>query len=124
MAAPTKLLAERPQLRSHSRFGCATKQHELSRLRLPTDVREAEEVERLRLSQSKTALISFRIAAETNQSCLVGMQLQPELLQSLAEGSSKSNRIALVLKREHDIVGVTDHCHLAVRRTLPPLLYP
>src|SRR6185295_10852565 len=124
MATPTELLTECPQFRSHSSLRRTTEEHELARLRFPADVREAEEVERLRLSKPKPSLIAVRIAAEPDQASLLGMELQTELLQSLAEGGSKSNRVALVLKRQHDVVSVADYSDLAICRTLPPLLYP
>ena len=52
------------------------------------------------------------------------MQLQFKLLQPLPEVLQKAVRFGLPLEPQHDIVGITDHDHRAVRAFLSPRLHP
>src|SRR3970040_861680 len=56
---------------------------------LPADVREAEEVERLRLPLAGPPPTLGRIRAELQQSCLLGVQLQAKLREPLAQLSQE-----------------------------------
>ena len=86
--ASPQFLLQGPQL------GLPPLAHRLSQYRemplpsLAAAMRKTQEVERLRFAGATFSSIVFRIAAKLDDSRLVGMQLQPEPRQSLAQLSS------------------------------------
>src|SRR6516162_5079331 len=87
---------------------------------LPTDMREAEEVERLGLPLPAPLSVLCRKRAELQKAGLVGVQLQPELAQSFGEFLPEPLSIRPHLESEHNIVGEAHDDHVAVRlRTTP-----
>jgi hypothetical protein len=89
---------------------------------LPAYVPEAQGREGLRLSQSAPASTFGRIHAELDQSRLVGMQLQPELLESLLELGLEPFGILPVLEAHDEIVRETDDDDVTFRVSLSPIV--
>lgn len=88
-------------------------QDELPRPVHAADVREAKEVEGLR----PAALVAATLEGETPEHDgpgLVGVQLQPELLQPEREVGQELARVALEHEAHHGVVGIAHHDHVAV----------
>src|SRR5215831_8088811 len=71
-----------------------------------TDVNETKEGERLRFAKAVPGSILGRKTAELDQSRLVRMQRERELLHPLLQVDTKALGIRLVLKAADNIVGV------------------
>jgi hypothetical protein len=69
----------------------------------PADVREAEEIERLRLPFSAPLPVSSRERSELQQPRFVGMQFQAELPKPLGKFHKKLFGIRFALKANHDV---------------------
>jgi hypothetical protein len=93
-------------------------------LRLPADVREAEEIEGLRLAQTGALSIRRRVASELEEPRLFRVQLQLELLHSFHQFRPEPFGLVFELESNHDVVGITHHDHIAVRPLLTPCLNP
>src|SRR5580692_11381726 len=102
-------------------------------------MREAKEVERLRLAfatrrpsfrreAAKLNRVAKRTDAATSgqraQACLLPMQRQRELRQSLAHVRQEPPRLGLVLKANDDVVGVAHDDDVSLGMALPPLVRP
>ena len=85
-------------------------------------MREAQEVERLRLALAPLARAFGRIAAELDQSGFVRVQLEAELLQAFRKFSQKAFGVRSILESHDEIVGVADDDHRAACVPLPPLV--
>jgi len=78
-----------------SQFGLPPLPHRLSQHRevtllgFPATMREAQKVERLRFAVAAVSSVPLRIAAKLDDSRLVGMQLQSELREALAQFRQK-----------------------------------
>src|SRR6266487_7043453 len=92
MPAPLKLVFDLLELGLQPLRDGVTPEPETPASPLPADVREAQEVERLRLPQSPRRSSLGSEPPELDQPGLVGMQLQPELRQPLAK--SRRNCLA------------------------------
>src|SRR5579872_1569251 len=90
----------------------------------PAAVREAQKVERLRFAVATGSPISFRIAAELDDPRFVGVQVQPELRQALAQFCQKPLCLRTILKAHDEVVSETDEDDIAVRSLLSPSLGP
>lgn len=91
---------------------------------LRTDVREAEEIERLRLPQA-TSLPSFGgVCAEFEQSRFLGVQFQTKLRESLREIRPESLGIRLDLESQHDVIRVAHDNDVAARLLPTPCVDP
>jgi hypothetical protein len=85
-----------------------------------TVMREAEEVESLRLSSTvKASHVSARVPAEPNETCLLGMEFQRKLPKSVAQFSQKTPCLVSVLKTDDEIVGPANDDDIS-SGTLPP----
>src|SRR3990170_1656016 len=91
---------------------------------LPADVREAEEVERLRLPLPGAPPALSRIRAECQQARLLGVQLQLELREPLAQLCQEPLSVSPVLEPHDDVIRVPHDDHVAVGLRLPPPLSP
>ena len=80
-------------------------QPEPSVLALPADVREAQEVEGLRLADSPGLLVAGRVAPELDQPGLVGMQLQSELREPSAKVSQEPLGVTSMLEPDDEVIG-------------------
>lgn len=101
MTAPKELLADLLQLRSHSGFRGPAEQQEPSFRRLPTDVGEAEEVKGRRFPLPAFTSALFGKAAKLQQTCLFGVYLEPEALETSLKVASQTDRVRLVLETHH-----------------------
>src|SRR5262245_7670715 len=86
--------------------------------RLPANVSEAEEVERLGLAPSVPPATLSRVTAELDQAGLFGMQFQSEPRKTIAQFSPEPPGFPFVLKAHDDVVGIANDDHVAVR--MPP----
>jgi len=84
---------------------------------------ESQEGERLRFSLSTLGPVECREPPESDQPCLVFIQLQPILQQMLLQFPEIAFYLVLVLEAEDGIVGVAYDGDLTPRR-LPPLIGP
>ncbi len=124
MHTPPQLGLHLLQLGLHTFANRLPKNHELSLLRLPADMREAKEVEGLRFPQTDALSIRRRVASELDQPRLFRVQLQLELLHTFLQFRPEPFGIVLELESNLGIVSVTHHDHIAVRTLLPPCLNP
>src|SRR5690606_30028049 len=90
----------------------------------PADVREAEKVEGFRFIKSLLLTGKCREAAKPDQSGLVRIELQRELLQPLPHHSPETARVSLILKADHDIVRITHDNHIACSLASSPTFGP
>src|SRR6266849_4889920 len=91
---------------------------------LPADVREAEDVERLRLPLAGASPVFGRIGPEFQQSRLLGVQLQPELCEPFTQLSQEPFSVRPVLKPHDEVVRIPHDDHVAVGVRLPPSVSP
>jgi hypothetical protein len=87
-------------------------------------VRETQEVERLRFAQSALGTPSGRLSPELDQTCLLWMHGQPELLYPLTHLSDESLGIGPMFESNNGIVGVTDHDQVSLGLAASPPMYP
>ena len=88
------------------------------------DQSEPQEVEGLRFAKPALLSLGRRMAAELDQSGLVRMQRQRELLQPLAHRVPEAPGVALVLKADHQVVGIAHDDHVARGLAPSPALGP
>ncbi len=91
---------------------------------LPADMREAQEVERLRLSLSALLPVLDRIRPELQKARLLRMQFEAELSHSFAQFCPEPFGIRLLLESNHDVVGIPHDDHIAMRLLSTPCLDP
>src|SRR5437763_11986353 len=92
--------------------------------RLRAHVREAEKPERLRLAESTGLAIAGGEPPELDQPCLLGVQLQAELREPVAQVSPEPLRVLPVLESHHEVVSPAHDDDVAVRVPTPPLVSP
>src|SRR5262249_42605997 len=85
---------------------------------------EAQEVEGLGCPESLLDSSLGREPPELDQPRLLGVQLQPELRQSLAELCSEPFRVLPMFKARNVIIRVAHENHVPARFAAPPLLEP
>src|SRR5215471_8678279 len=88
------------------------------------DVREAQEVERLRLALATLAPILFRKAAKLDDSRLVGMQLKAKVRESVAQLRQEPFCFIPVLESCHEVIRKANEDDLSARVPLSPLPDP
>ncbi len=93
-------------------------------LRLPADVREAQEIERLRFRMTTLFSVRRREAAELDEAGLVRVQLQVELREPLAKIMEELLCVTEMLEPAHEVVGEARDDHVATGVPAPPLLDP
>src|SRR5712691_487217 len=81
---------------------------------LPADVREAEEIERLRLPLAGALPVLGREWPEFQQSRLLGVQLPAELRESLTQVSQKPLSVRPMLEPHDEVVRVPHDDHIAM----------
>ena len=88
-------------------------------------VREAQEVERLRLALPPHSTVRVGEPPELDEPGLVGVNAQVEAPKALFQVVHESLRIAPVLEAHHEVVGISDDNRLAFDRAgAPPPLKP
>jgi len=103
MHAPPQADLHLLQLGLHALANRLPKHHEPSLLCLPADMREAEEVEGLRLAQTGALSVLRRMASELDQPRLLRVQLQLELLHSFFQFQPEPFGLVFVLEPNHDV---------------------
>src|SRR5205807_6990252 len=112
------------ELVSHPLLARLTLEREAPLPVLPADVREAQEVERLRLALSSPLAIPSGIPPELDQARLLGLQLQSELPHPLAQLFLEPLRVLAMLEAHDEVVRVAHDHHIAARLSPPPPLGP
>src|SRR5882757_8726699 len=87
-------------------------------------MREAKEVEGLRLAFPSSFPVLFGIPPELDPERLFRMQLQSELPQPFSQALAKTVRVRTPLEAEDDVVRIAEHDHLASRTLLAPDIHP
>jgi len=85
---------------------------------------EAEEVEGLRFAEAASLSVGRREAAKLDQARLVRMQRQREFPKPLAHRVPEAPGVALVLKTDDEVVGISHDDHVARGLALSPALGP
>src|SRR6266511_211491 len=91
---------------------------------LPADMRETEELKRLRLAQAPRPSTFGGVPAELDEPGLVGMQLQPELREAFAKVGEEPLCVGLPLKARGEVVRKAHDDHIPVRVAAPPPVGP
>src|SRR5215469_15866246 len=86
----------------------------------PATMRKTQEVERTRFAATPVSSIVLRIAAKLDDSRLVGMQLEAEPRESLAQFCQKLLGFPTMFEARDEIVSKTDEDHLSTRLLLFP----
>jgi hypothetical protein len=84
-------------------------------------VREAEEVEGLRLPVATVSPSPVRRAAEFDETRLVGMQRQPEARETLAQLGEEVFGLLVMLESDDEIIREAHDDHVATRLGPTPL---
>jgi hypothetical protein len=87
-------------------------------------VREAEELERLRLAKPTGFSIAGGVPSELDQPRLLGVQLQAELREPVAQVSPEPLGVLLMLESHHEVVSETRDHDIAVRVPSPARVSP
>src|ERR1700677_1055892 len=91
---------------------------------LPADMREAKEVEGLRLAFSSSFPVLFGIPPELDPARLFRVQFQSELPQPFSQALAKTICVRIPLETEDDVVRIAEDDHLASRTLLAPDVHP
>jgi hypothetical protein len=87
-------------------------------------VGKAQEVEGLRLALPSSRTIARSMPAEFDQPGLVGVKVQGECRQPVAQFNQKPLSIRAVLERDDRVIGLAHHDHSTPRMASPPLPDP
>ena len=79
---------------------------------------------RLRLAQATRCPIPGGVPPELDQPCLLGIQLQTELRESVAKLRPEPLGVLPMLKPHHEVIGPAHDDHIAMRVLGPPLVGP
>src|SRR3989304_640881 len=99
-------------------------ERELPHPGLSTDVREAQEVERLWFTFPASSSVGRCKAPKLDQTRLVGVRFQIKLPQPFAQVALGLLGVGPMIKAEHEAVGVAHHDHVPVGAPLPPFVAP
>jgi len=91
---------------------------------LPADVREPQEIERLRLAQAACLTPPGGKPPELDQPRLALVQVQAELREPLPQICQEPLRVGLMLKARDEVIRETHEDHVPVRVALPPPVSP
>jgi hypothetical protein len=86
--------------------------------------RTAEKVERLRATETALCPLLDGKPPEADQTRLLGVEREPEPGQALLQVASETLGVGLMLKPQHEIIGIPHDDHLAAGVPRPPLLDP
>src|SRR4029453_671764 len=87
-------------------------------------MREAQEVERLRLALTPGCPVPGGMPPELDQPGLLRVQLQPELREPAAQPGPEPLSVLPVLEPDDEIVSETHDDHITARVPLPPPVGP
>ncbi len=99
-------------------------QPEPSVLSVPANVREAQEVERLRLPDTPLRAMLGRKAPKLDQASLVGVQLQAEPGESFAQIVKEPISVTSVFKSSHEVISEAHDDDVTRSGLFPPLPGP
>src|SRR5204862_1995789 len=99
-------------------------QPELSAPALSADVREAQEVERVRLAEPTLRPIRGGEPPELDKARLVGIQLQGELREALAEVPQELLSVTQMLEPDHEVIRPAHDDHVTACVAVPPCPSP
>src|SRR3990172_7833156 len=100
MPASRQFGLHRPEFRPHPCAHRLPHEQEAPLLGFPADMREAQEVERLRLSEPTLPSVRGREAAEFEESRLLGVQFQAESRKALAKVLPEPLRLQAMLEAD------------------------
>src|SRR5258706_2808457 len=124
MPASLQLIADLAQLCPHPFRDRDALEPEPARPGLRADVREPQEVERLRLTRTARLPSPGGVPPELDQPRLVRVQLQSELRQPLAKLGQEPPRILLIFEPDDEVVRKPHRNDLPVRVLTPPPVDP
>ena len=124
MQASLQLVLDCVQLRLHLLLARDALQLELSGPGLRADVREAQELERLRLRITTAGTVRGGVPPELDQPCLLLGHLQRELRQSFTEIGLEPLGVVAMLEARHVVVGETHDDHVTAGVSPAPLVGP
>src|SRR5438552_17864991 len=119
MPVPQELVFDLPQLGPHPLGDRDTAQPEPPVPGLPADMREAEEINRLRLAEP-ARLPPGGVPPELDQARLARVQSQGELREPLAKVRQEPLRVTLMLKARDEVIRETHDDHVTARVAAPP----
>src|SRR5208337_1416601 len=122
--APPELVVDRFQLGPHPFRDRDPLQPEPPVPCLRADVREAQEVERLRLALTPGCPVPGGLPPELDQPGLIRVQLQPELREPAAKLVPEPLSVLPVLEPDDEIVSEAHDDHITARVPLPPPVGP
>src|ERR1035437_1533946 len=122
--AVAKLLLEFQQLGSHSLADGLALQSKAPIPVLPADMREAQEIERLRFSFSSSSPVLFGKSPELDPARFLWVQFQPELPQPFPKCLQEAVCVSPVLKPEYTVVLIADDNHFPLRTLPAPGVHP
>src|SRR5215510_5017007 len=124
MPATLELVVDLTQLRPHPLRDRDALEPEPARRGLRADVREPQETERLRLTQTSRLPSPGGVPPELDQPRLVRVQFQPEPRQPFTKLDQEPLRILLILEPNDEVVSPAHHDHIAVRVASSPPVDP
>src|SRR6516225_280063 len=124
MHAHSQLLLDFLQLRSHALADRHAPHSKRPVPVLPADMREAKEVEGLRLAFPSSFPVLFGVPPELDPARLVRMQFQSELPQPFTQLLAKTVCVGSPLEPEDDVIRIAEDDHLASRILLAPDVHP
>src|SRR6266700_239245 len=124
VTAPPKLGFHLLKLRPHPLFDGDAPEPEAPVPRLPANMGEAQEIERLRFREPASSPVLRRKAAELDKAGLVRMQLQAELRKPLSKITEEPFCITEVLEPDHEVVREPHDDHVTMRVAASPPIGP
>src|ERR1035437_3321124 len=124
MPAAPELVIDLLELGPHPFSDRDAPEPELPAPALPADVREAQEIERLRLPQTACRPGAGGVPPELDEARLAGMQLQGELREPFAKIGEELPGVTMMLEPDNEVIRETHDDHVTKRIALPPPLGP
>ncbi len=124
MPAPSQTVFDGFQSCRHPIPAGLSYQHEPAVAIFPADVREPEEVERFWFAFSPDGTEFGSEAAELHQTGFLRVNRESELPQSALHGYTEAPGIVSFVEPDDDVIGVSDHYHIACGIATSPLMRP
>jgi hypothetical protein len=121
MASLSQLGLERRELGSHPLLDRVAVDLEAPLQSRPTDVGEPQKGEGLRLPLASPFSVLAREASKLDQASLVGVKLEAEACQSLAQLPQTSLRLCPMLEPNDEVIGIAHDDHVALVLAAPGL---
>src|SRR5580704_4953564 len=124
MPASDQLGLDRAEFRAHPFLVGNPLQLEAPVLRLPADVREAEELERFRLAETTLLSLLGGEPPKPDQPGLLSVQLEIELREPLAKIHPEPLSVLPMLESHHGVVDEPRDDNITAGMPSPPLMSP